>query len=85
MTAKKLGSNKASSIDNVLYEYFKVSVISIIKPLSTFFNHILNSQPFPSSWSTGVIIPIYKKWSQSDPNSYRGITLTSCFGKLMRG
>jgi len=47
-----------------------------------FFNHILNSKSLPRSWSTGVIIPIHKKGSQSDPNNYRGITLTSCFAKL---
>ena len=79
---KKLGSNKAASIDNVLYEYFKVSVPVIINPLNIFFNHILNSKCFPRSWSTGVIIPIHKKGNQSDPNNYRGITLTSCFAKL---
>jgi hypothetical protein len=79
---KKLGSNKAPSIDNVLYEYFKVSVPCIIEPLSTFFNHILDSKSFPRSWASGVIIPIYKKGNQSDPNNYRGITLTSCFSKL---
>jgi len=79
---KKLGSNKAASIDNVLYKYLKVSVSVIINPLNMFFNHILDSKSFPRSWSTGVIIPIHKKGSQSDPNNYRGITLTSCFAKL---
>ena len=46
------------------------------------FNHILNTQKFPVSWSTGVIIPLYKKGESSDPNNYRGITLISCFAKL---
>ena len=37
---------------------------------------------FPESWSTGCIVPIYKKGDVDDTNNYRGITLISCLGKL---
>ena len=37
----------------------------------------------PTSWTTGVIRPIYKnKGDREDPNNYRAITILSCFGKL---
>ena len=37
---------------------------------------------FPSKWSTGVIVPIYKKGDQYNPSNYRGITLTCTLSKL---
>ena len=37
----------------------------------------------PEKWSLGIIHPIYKnKGDPQDPNSYRGITLVSCLGKV---
>ena len=50
------------------------------------FNAILDSGKFPSQWSVGKIIPIYKnKGSAMDPNNYRGITILSCLGKVFTG
>jgi hypothetical protein len=46
------------------------------------FNGILDSGVFPSVWSEGIIIPLFKKGNVDDVNNYRGITLLSCFGKL---
>ena len=47
------------------------------------FNDILNSGTFPTDWSISVIKPIYKKkGDKRSPANYRGITLTSCLGKL---
>ena len=38
----------------------------------------------PADWCQSVIRPIYKnKGDIDDPNSYRGISLLSCFGKLL--
>ena len=46
------------------------------------FNIILDTGIVPDSWSTGVMINIYKnKGSKSDPEMYRGITMNSCFSK----
>jgi len=82
MATKRLGNNKACSSDNIIYEYFKESVHVIGDALELLFNHILKSGKFPHSWSTGLIIPLYKKGDPSIPNNYRGITLVSCFAKL---
>ena len=48
------------------------------------FNIVFKSDYIPESWSEGIIVPIYK--NKSDPASadnYRGITVLSCFGKLL--
>ena len=37
---------------------------------------------FPKCWKTGFIVPIFKSGESSGPGNYRGITITSCFGKL---
>ena len=34
------------------------------------------------AWSSGCIIPVFKKGDINDPNNYRGITVVSCLGKL---
>ena len=37
----------------------------------------------PQQWCIGYIRPLYKnKGDPNDPNNYRGITITSCSGKL---
>ena len=46
------------------------------------FNVLLESGIYPSQWTKGVVIPIFKKGAKDDVNNYRGITLVSCFGKL---
>ena len=51
--------------------------------LEKLFNDILDSGTFPTHWNIGVIKPIYKrKGDKRSPANYRGITLTSCLGKL---
>ena len=46
------------------------------------FNLVLKSGVVPTDWCIGIIHPLYKKGSASDPNNYRGITLLSVIGKL---
>ena len=47
------------------------------------FNLIVKTGSFPNSWTTGTIIPIYKKKGKRDnPDNCTGITLLSCFSKL---
>lgn len=77
-----MASNKSNGADNILNEYFKTASNILLQPLEILFNQILESGKFPSDWSTGIIIPIYKKGDINDPNNYRGITLVSCFAKL---
>ena len=38
---------------------------------------------YPESWTTGIIVPIYKKGDEKIPGNYRGTTLTSTMSKLL--
>ena len=54
-----------------------------IPSLERIFNDIIETGTFPTEWNMGVIKPIYKKKGDKKCQaSYRGITLTSCLGKL---
>jgi hypothetical protein len=37
---------------------------------------------FPTEWSSGFLVPIFKAGSITEPTNYRGISITSCLGKL---
>ena len=43
---------------------------------------IYETGAYPDQWSTGVIVPIYKKGDTNNPANYRGITLTCAMSKL---
>ncbi|XP_053405174.1 uncharacterized protein LOC128558910 [Mercenaria mercenaria] len=80
---KRLNRNKASCpSDNLLNEYFIVSIDILVGHLTDMFNIVLDLGHFPESWSYGYIVPIYKKGDVRAPDNYRGITLLSNFGKL---
>ena len=66
-------------------EYFIESLNILSGHLVDLFNAILNSGNFPSQWSEGYIVPLFKKHDPSDVNNYRGITLVSCFSKIFTG
>ena len=79
----KLKTKKASSMDSILNEMIKYGRYFLLPSLEKIFNDILNSGKFPTEWNIGVIKPIYKKkGDRRSPANYRGITLTSCLGKL---
>ena len=46
------------------------------------FNVIFDSGNFPSIWTEGIVIPLFKKGHAIDANNYRGITLISCLEKI---
>ena len=50
--------------------------------LRTLFNCILLSGIYPTSWATGYIAPLFKTRDSSQPDNFRGITITSNVGKL---
>ena len=54
----------------------------LLQPLQKLFNLVLSSTKYPDIWSHGIITPLHKKGSLTDPSNYIGITISSCVGKL---
>ncbi len=78
----QLKNRKASSFDHITNEMIKHSVNSLSGILLKLFNHILHSECFPKAWVDGYINPLFKKGDVFDPSNYRGITISTCLGKL---
>lgn len=50
--------------------------------LYSLFHCILDTGFFPKSWSSSIIVPVYKKGDCTNPDNYRGISLVSNMAKL---
>ena len=79
---KNTKNKKAVGSDGLASEFFKYSGGHLNGPLSALFNYILNSGEYPDQWSEGLINPIHKKKSKSDPGNYRKVTVLPALGKL---
>ncbi len=82
-TIKKTKNKKACGLDSISNEMIKCSVDIMKNVLLKLFNHILHTESFPTLWGNGYINPIYKgKGENTDPANFRGITISSCLGKV---
>ena len=79
---KSLKGGKSSGTDQIQNEMIKAGLHILIKPMTKLFNLVFSSGNYPSLWATGRIISIHKKGDTSDPGNYRGITISSCLGKI---
>jgi hypothetical protein len=80
---KMLKNGKACGYDQILNEYIKCSISTQHELFTAIFNFVLFKGLVPAEWSIGVIMPLYKgKGCRDNVDSYRGITLLSCLGKL---
>ena len=79
---KKLKGGKAGGVDGVMVDMMKCSVHVLKSYLVRLFNCILDTGNFPRTWSESIIVPIYKRGDRTDPDNYRGITITSIFSKV---
>lgn len=77
-----LKPGKSHGEDGILNEYFIEFQDYFLPILHNLFNCILNTGIFPSTWSSSIIIPVFKKGDSTDPNNYRGISLVSNMCKL---
>ena len=77
-----LKSSKSPGEDLVLNEFIKLSANKLLTFHINLFNTVFESRHVPEAWTTGLIIPIYKKGDPADPSNYRGITLVSALGKV---
>jgi len=79
---KSLQPRKACGPDNIKNEMLKCSTPEMQAAMLKLFNIVLQSGCFPDIWCKGLISPIHKSGDKSDPNNYRGISVSSCLGKL---
>ncbi len=79
---KHLKMGKAAGADNIINEFLLHGRETIQHTLVELFNHLYTTSQYPDQWSTGTIVPIYKKGDRKLAGNYRGITLTSSMGKL---
>ena len=80
---KHLKEGESPGDDNVKSEFILCDDNNLKHVLTGLFNKIYNTGHFPDQWTTGVIVPIFKKGDKDNTANYRGITLiTSKMGKL---
>ena len=60
----------------------KYSQHILLPCLVKIFNQILKSRSYPDNWTTGYVSPLFKTGNPFVKDNYRGITITSCLGKL---
>ena len=65
-----LKTGKAPGVDNILCELLKHGKEALKGPLTILFNKILTSGRYPTLWSHGLIISIFKKDDPSKRVSY---------------
>ena len=79
---KNLENNKATGFDRISNEILKTSKLVIVEPTLRLFNTILSSSIYPSQWKLDILSPIHKSGEKNDPQNFRGVAVSSCFGKL---
>ena len=78
----KLKAGKAAGNDQIINEMLIHGREILLEPLVRIFNMIYSLGIFPRSWGECIVKPLFKGGSPYDANQYRGISLTSCLGKL---
>ena len=76
----KLG--KAPGIDGISNEFYKYLSDYMVEPMTVLFNYIWEKGVYPDKWCEGIIQPLHKKGSLSEPDNYRKLTLMACMGKI---
>ena len=82
-SVRALNSNKAPDEFGLVLEHLKYGLQALLPLLADLYNDIIATGTIPANFKSGIIHPIHKKGK--DPTSmdnYRGITVTSVFGKL---
>ena len=79
---EKLKSNKAPGVDRILNEFLKTGKEVLSGAITMLFNKILESGKYPEQWSVNILSTIHKGGCKDNLDNYRGISVSSCFGKL---
>ena len=80
---KGLTGGKATGLDTISNDMIKAGRSCLTEPLTYLFNLIISISIFPKQWCEGMIICLHKNGDKSEPKNYRGLTLSSCLGKIL--
>ena len=75
-------NNKSTSFDLVSNEMLKSSLPILLDPIYVLFTTMVENSLYASAWKLDILSPVHKKGLKDDPNNYRGIAVSSHFGKL---
>ena len=89
--ALKMG--KAAGVDSIVSDILRTAAGAVwnsklqkynptIDAITLLFNYVYDKEVWPERWSSGIIIPLHKQDSPTDPSNYRPITLLSIMQKL---
>ena len=75
--------NKASGVDGIPAELFKILKDNAVKVLHSICQQIWKAQQWPRDWKSSVFIPIPKKGNVKECSNYSSTAVISCAGKVM--
>ena len=79
---KSIKNKKACGTDGIAGELIKYGGSGMSMMLRELFQLIWESECISERWGEGMIVSLFKKGDQEDPNNHRGITLFNVVGKL---
>ena len=79
---KKLNPNKAAGPDKISPRVLKELAEPVCRPLTTLFQHSINTGTVPRQWKTACVSPVFKKGDRSSAANYRPVSLTAVCCKL---
>ncbi len=63
---------------------YHLNVLNILgDTLLILLNYVLEKGAYPDKWAEGLISPVYKAGSRTDPNNYRRITVQPAISKII--
>ena len=77
-----LNPNKATGPDEISNKMLKAVAQEVSVPLNILFNRSFSEGKFSEIWKFSNVIPLPKKGDNSDPSSFRPVSLLSNVGKL---
>ncbi|CAH8480123.1 unnamed protein product [Dicrocoelium dendriticum] len=78
-----LRKHSSPGVDAIRPEALGVAANQLAGHLAQFFQHCLDQNQVPAMWKLGIISPIHKGGSRSDPSNYRPVTLLPILSKVM--
>ena len=80
---RALKNNTSVGFDCISNEMIKNCSTNMLQCICKLFNLVYEYGFDPAEWTESIIKPLFKAGNESDPNNYRGISLSSYLSKLI--